>query len=61
MDDLEQPYIPTPIYFPDSGHVEYVTADVATVAVNIDHNMALLYDMQDRTKLVGVRLLNVLV
>lgn len=55
-DDLHTPYVPIPIFYPSTKAVEYVNADVATVAKPFDANMTLLYDLENPDRLVGVRL-----
>lgn len=54
--DLNVPYEPTAIYLHDADIVEYVRADVLTYSRRVDAFLTLIYDFEDRQKLIGFRL-----
>lgn len=54
--DMNAVYNPTAIYLEDADSIEYVREDSLSVYRRIDPTLTLIYDLENRDKLIGFRL-----
>ena len=54
--NLTTPYTATAIYYENADMVEYVRLDVPCVASRVDNLLTLVFNMKDRSDLIGFRL-----
>lgn len=53
---LDKPFEPCAIYNPHTDELEYISADAPHVARWVTPDFTVYFDMDDRTKVIGVRL-----